>query len=151
LSRIIDITQGANVICLPVQSRWLVEEPVGEYETEQNPIETTFEKSRLITTKKNLLPEAPADCASLLRDFVDGELRIFRFTDVVKDKRYYPVVAGQVALGVLERVYEKLVPLRDIISFEHVLALQDTFPHGDIKGIRKTIAENSERPFEIAT
>lgn len=149
LSRIIDIIQGSDVICLPVQSRGLTEEPIGEYETEQKPVETPFENPRLNAGKKDIRPEPPVDRPSLFRFFMDGTRRTYRFADVVKDNRYYPLVAGQVAVGVLERTRERLQPLRDTISFENVLAFPDTFPDGDIDAIRAAIADNADRSFEI--
>lgn len=77
--------------------------------------------------KPSRVMDVRSEIPTILWFFLDGSRRTYKVLDVVVDrKRFLPVVAGQVGVGVMERSDGSpahLVPRRDFCNFERVLAL----------------------------
>lgn len=148
-----DVFEGSKFKCLPYEKRTLDEDPFSEYGEYDNRIRgRMFEnpETNLIST----VPTTGVDetVPSILTYFMDGSRRVFRFSDVIlPDGRYYPVLAGQVGVAVLQRGNDRSVsPMRKHVRYEKMLVFPDTINQTD-QGALKAELANRKLQFTVAT
>lgn len=96
------------------------------------------------------LPAIPPNQPSLFRYFLDGSRRVFSIAEVVVEGRYFPILAGQIGVGVIERRDDgKLKPLGNYCTFENLIVFPDTLNEDDYRLIQSEIDANSRFPFKI--
>src|SRR5262249_26343198 len=89
---------------------------------------------------------------SILTYFMDGSRRVFRFSDVIlPDGRYYPVLAGQVGVAVLQRGSDRsITAMRKYVQYEKMLVFPDTINQTDQGAIQAELG-NRKLEFAVAT
>lgn len=95
--------------------------------------------------------EPMASIPTILRYFMDGSRRVYRVGDLVLGGSYYfPIVAGQVSVSVLERVEQsRLVPVRSVCRVNRVLALPDKIDSRAIAAFRSSLNATIGFPLQI--
>lgn len=138
-----EVFEGSHFKCLPYDKRNLDEDPYSEYAEYDHRIKgKTFEHP----TNNSVAPIPTVgvreDEPSILKYFMDGSRRVFRFSDIVLDDgRYYPVLAGQVGVAVLQRTSDgSMSPMREYTRYEHILVLPDTIDRADRQAIRDAMS-----------
>lgn len=147
------VFEGSNFKCLPYDKRNLDEDSHSEYADYDRRIKgKTFEHPT-----NNSITDIPTTGVkekepSILKYFMDGSRRVFRFSDIVlEDGRYYPVLAGQVGVAVLTRGADgTMSPLRDYVRYENLLILPDTIDRADQNAIRDTMSKSMRLKFDVA-
>ncbi len=97
------------------------------------------------------LHSVPIPSPSLLRYFMDGSRRTYRIADIIVKDHYYPLIAGQVGVAVVERepMSGRLHPLRQYCSSQTVLAIPPCFTESDSKQLQAEIERKSPYPVEV--
>lgn len=147
------VFEGSNFKCLPYDKRNLDEDSYSEYAEYDHRIKgKTFEKPT-----NNIITSIPTVGVnekepSILKYFMDGSRRVFRFSDIVlEDGRYYPVLAGQVGVAVLQRSADGAIfPMREYIQYENILVLPDTIDRTDQNAIRDAMSISMRLKFDVA-
>jgi hypothetical protein len=147
------VFEGSNFKCLPYDKRNLDEDAYSEYADSDARIKgKTFEHPS--NSAVSLVPMTGVNEKepSILKYFMDGSRRVFRFSDIVLDDgRYYPVLAGQVGVAVLERKSDgRMSPMRDYVLYENILVLPDTIDSADRKVIQNALSNNMRLKFDVA-
>jgi len=139
-----DIFEGSKFRCLPYEKRNLDEDPDSEYREYDHRINgRMFEcpESNTITT----VPTTGVNerTRSILTYFMDGSRRVFRFCDVIlPNGRYYPVLAGQVGVAVLQRTNDRsITPMRKHVQYKNKIVFPDTINESDLGAIRVELAK----------
>jgi len=113
----------------------------------QVPFENPQMQGRSYTSE---LPALSPDQPSLFRYFLDGSRRVFSIAEVVVERRYYPILAGQVGVGVIERRDNgKLKPLSDYCTFKNFIVFPDKMHDDDYGTIQAEIDKNSRFKFRV--
>jgi hypothetical protein len=148
-----DVFEGSRFKCLPYEKRNLDEDPDSEYREYDYRIRgRMFEnpESNTIST----VPTTGVDekVPTILTYFMDGSRRVFRFSDVIlPDGRYYPVIAGQVGVAVLQRANDRSVsPMNKYVQYQSMLVFPDTIEQTDQTALRAELA-NRKLQFAVAT
>ena len=134
-----DVFAGSKFKCLPYEKRNLDEDPYSEYAEYDRRIKgKTFENPENSSIRTVPTTGVTEQVRTILRYFMDGSRRVFRFSDVIlSDGRYYPVLAGQVGVAVLMRADDgSLTPMRDYVRYENILVLPDTIDRADQDAVR---------------
>ena len=134
-----DVFAGSKFKCLPYEKRNLDEDPYSEYAEYDRRIKgKTFENPANSSIRTVPTTGVTEQVRTILRYFMDGSRRVFRFTDVIlSDGRYYPVLAGQVGVAVLMRADDgSITPMRDYVRYENILVLPDTIDRADQDAVR---------------
>lgn len=148
-----DVFEGSKFKCLPYEKRNLDEDPYSEYgEYDYRIRGRMFENPE--TNTISTVPTTGVDetVPSILTYFMDGSRRVFRFSDVIlPDGRYYPVLAGQVGVAVLQRGGDRsITPMREHVRYENMLVFPDTINQTDQGALRAELA-NRKLQFALAT
>lgn len=151
LPRILETLANAGINCMPTHRR---EVEVSEHPDEPvdlKPMQVPFEnppmKDRSHTSE---LPPIGPDQPSLFRYFLDGSRRVFSIAEVVVERKYYPILAGQIGVGVIERRDDgKLKPLSEHCSFKNLVVFPDTLSEDDYNQIQAEIDANSRFKFHV--
>lgn len=116
-----------------------------------NPLQVPFENPQM--QGRSYTSELPAlgfDQPSLFRYFLDGSRRVFSIAEVVVERRYYPILAGQVGVGVIERRDDgKLRPLSEHCTFKNLIVFPDKLNEDDYRTIQEEIDKNSRFRFHV--
>lgn len=114
----------------------------------QVPFENPPLKDRSYTSE---LPALKPDQTSLFRYFLDGSRRVFSIAEVIVERRYYPVLAGQIGVGVIERRDDgKLKPLNDHCTFQNLIVFPDKLSADDYRQIQMEINTTSRFKFHVS-
>ena len=104
-------------------------------------------KDRLVTSE---LPPTKHDQPSLFRFFLDGSRRIFSIAEIIVNKQYFPILAGQIGVGVVERCDDgRLRPCKDYCIFRNVIVFPDTLSEDDYPDIKGEINKNCRFDFDL--
>lgn len=89
---------------------------------------------------------------TILRYFMDGSRRVFRFSDIIlSDGRYYPVLAGQVGVAVLRRDEDgRVAPVSQYVRYENILVFPDTVSQADQSEMRDELARAINISFLVS-
>ena len=148
-----DVFEGSKFKCLPYEKRNLDEDPYSEYgEYDPRIRGRMFENPETHTISTVPTTGVDETVPSILTYFMDGSRRVFRFSDVIlPDGRYYPVLAGQVGVAVLQRGNERAVtPMRKYVRYEKMLVFPDTINQTDQGALRTELA-NRKLQFAVDT
>lgn len=116
----------------------------------QKPLQVPFENPQLQSSYTSERPALSPDQPSLFRYFLDGSRRVFSMAEVVVDGRYYPILAGQVGVGVIERQDDrKLKPLSNYCTFKNLIVFPDKLQDADYQTIQEQIDKNSRFKFHV--
>jgi len=151
LPKILEILAKTGINCMPTRRR---EVEISEYPDESvdlKPMQVPFEnppmKDRSYTSE---LPSVKPDQPSLFRYFLDGSRRVFSIAEVVVGGRYYPILAGQIGVGVIERRDDgKLKPLNDHCTFKNLIVFPSTLSADDYLQIQADIDATSRFKFHV--
>lgn len=119
-------------------------------DAEEHVVDEPFESPKLATGVRHL-SEVPSDIPSILRFFLDGSRRTYKVADVIVNGRFfYPIVAGQVGVAVVERDPDgRIKPLRQFCSMRNVLAFPDKINKDDLLAIQATLAAKNSTKFDV--
>lgn len=113
----------------------------------QVPFENPPMKDRSHTSE---LPPINTDQPSLFRFFLDGSRRVFSIAEVVVEGRYYPILAGLIGVGVIERRDNgKLKPLAEHCTFKNLIVFPDTLSADDYRQIQAELDATSRFKFHV--
>lgn len=151
LPRILETLSEAGFDCMPTHRREVEVSEHHETTIDLSPAQVPFENPPLTgRTYTSELPPTNPEHPSLFRYFLDGSRRVFSIAEVVVERRYYPILAGQVGVGVIERQDDgKLKPLKDHCSFRNLIVFPDTLGADDYKHIEKRVNENGRFKFSV--
>ena len=119
--------------------------------TDLKPLQVPFEnppmQGRSYTSE---LPPTGPNQPSLFRYFLDGSRRVFSIAEVVVEGRYYPILAGQIGVGVIERRDNgKLKPRSDHCTFKNLIVLPDKLSEDDYRTIQAEVDKSSRFKFQV--
>jgi hypothetical protein len=145
-----DVFEGSRFKCLPYEKRNLDQDPDSEYREYDYRIRgRMFENPETNSISTVSTTGVDERVPTILTYFMDGSRRVFRFSDVIlPDGRYYPVLAGQVGVAVLQRANDRsFSPMRKYVRYEKMLVFPDTINQTDQNALR---AELLNRKLEFA-
>lgn len=153
MPKILDVLKELNIQCMATHRREVdidtSDSAAGEND---EPSEVPFESPPASQKVISVLPPSPNSEPSLFKYFLDGSRRVFSVSDIVVGNKYYPMVAGQVGVGVTERTDSgKIRPVKEHCSFKNLIAFPNVLPEGDIREIREAINLKSRIKFDICT
>jgi hypothetical protein len=131
MRRVIDVIneaiKGKDVICRPCDRINLdYERYIRAEEENEHKALGVFENP---APEKDHISSAsiPWDVPSILKYFLDGSRKTYKVADLQVKGRYLPLIAGQVAVGVLQRDQStnSLKPMRELCKVECVIAFPD--------------------------
>ena len=150
MPKILDIlSEDENLVCMPTNRQDLGDEYDIEPEGSGDIGETPYETPRPETERISVLPEWPTSEPSPFRYFIDGSRRAFRVADIVIQNRYYPIVAGQVGVAIVERVNRKIRPISDLCRFERYIVFPSKLATSDYQNIQQTLDRKSRFNFLV--
>lgn len=138
--------------CLPYDKRSIDIDPSLEYaHNDLNIKGEIFENPRIAAIRDVPRAHFSDTTPSLIRYFMDGSRRVFRFSDVILDDgRYYPVLAGQTGVAVLRRNDDgAFSPMHPYSGWENVLVLPDTIAGPDQDDIKTALKSDDRFPFVV--
>ena len=147
---ILSLMKESGFECLPCARRNIDFERLTEYdESREHQTEMPFERPAFDGNRRRI-PSYPEDVPSILRYFLDGSRRTYRVSDVIVDGRYFPVVAGQVGVAIVERHHDGHVrPVKRFCGLRNVLALPERCNPSDLRSLEDTIREKGHHPFQV--
>ena len=151
LPRILETLVKSGINCMPTHRRELETSEHPDEPVDPKPMQVPFEnppmKDRSYTSE---LPAITPDRTSLFRFFLDGSRRVFSIAEVVVGGRYYPILAGQIGVAVIERRDDgKLKPLNDRCTFKNLVVFPDTLSADDYREIQAKIDATSRFKFHV--
>lgn len=150
-TKILSFLEKEGFDCLPCERVNLDFDKFREYrDSDEHPAEKPFEDPPLPDYRIEV-GEINPNIPTILRYFLDGSRKTYKVADVIKDGKYLPLIAGQVAVGVMERTFNgqqwELKPRRDFCKFERILAFPDKYAKDDISGLEASINKHSPYTF----
>jgi len=110
------------------------------------PPEVPFEDPKPRTATFSILPELAASKPSPFRYFLDGSRRVFSVADIVLSNQYYPIVAGQIGVAIIERLENgRYRPVLEHCKFENVIAFPDKLGSADYGEIQEKLDDRTNR------
>lgn len=149
MAKVLDILRSDGLNCVPTLRYDIDENNVDDDMSSAGVGEAPFEYPYPKTNKISVLPPWPTEAPSPFRYFIDGSRRAFRVADIVIKNRYYPIVAGQVGVAVIERQHRKLKPVQGLSCFERYIVFPGKLPASDLNEIQSAINEKSKFGFFI--
>jgi len=157
MKKIIDIINDEirdtqkGIECLPCERVNLDHERYSEYkDADEHKATDIFEYPN---PGKDTLQTAfiPHDIPSILKYFLDGSRKTYKIADLKVKGRYLPLVAGQVAVGVMVRDDNNSInPNRRFCHYENVIAFPDEISNDDDrKHLVNSISSKSSTPFQV--
>ncbi len=144
---------GSGFRCLLHDKRNLDDDPYSEYAEADLRLkaDVIFEYPKIKAVRDVRYSGITEKTPTILRYFMDGSRRVFRFSDIVlADGRYYPVLAGQVGVAVLRRDDEgQMAPVRDYVRYENILVFPDAVTESDRNEIRAALTKAVKVPFQV--
>lgn len=145
--------EAKGFLCLPCERLNLDADRFSEYrDSDDHPAEALFENPPLGAAQRPV-PEVPPSVPSILRYFLDGSRRTYKVADLILGGRYLPLIAGQVAVAVLERGVDgrHVRPMREFCRFESVMAFPDMVAADDLSYLQECISRQGGRRFRLLT
>lgn len=151
--KILSVLNKENFHCLPCEQVNLDFERFVEYQdSDEHPAEAIFENPVPNSSKRKCDEIIGSTTPTILRYFLDGSRRTYKIADIIDQKRYLPLIAGQVGVAVVHRRHDDrgVEPMRDYCRFENILAFPDeSVSREDLDYLQAKINKESRIQFTL--
>jgi hypothetical protein len=153
MRHVLDVMSEVGLKCDRCEPVNLDNDRLPEYrEKDSIPPSELFENPAPVSRAKIPVPIFSSEIPPLLHYFLDGSRRTYRIGDIqVQDRRYLPLIAGQVGVAIVERRDQGkgVRPVRDLCRNCLAIALPDSIPTDDAQALATRLAELHLGAFRV--